>query len=191
MIETNDPRRMGDLVPQTKGEVQFDEGSDEGLVHDVPSPSGVGNDFRVTDGIAVEKNPVLRHFYVIENDDGVHFIKTAGQGIIKSIFLLRSTVPANEAQAGCSHRNRKGDRITAILTAQIGARVYEQFVGKRRQGGKHSGPSHNDRILRLIDLVQGYVALTLFGLRPGSVHLGIDNGMCQGQIVVSHVFVVI
>ena len=172
--------------PRPKAKRQLDVGPGEGLVHDVAAPAGVGDDLRVADRVTVQEDALARHLDVVEDGDGVHLVEARGQRIVEARAALGVGVAADELEPGRAHGDGEGERVAAVLGADVRARVDGQLVGVGGERGQHAGAADDDPGLGVGDLVQRHLARRLLGLRLGAVDLRVHDRVGGGQVAVAH-----
>ena len=69
------PVVFADHVAEPEREQELDVGAREGLVHDVPAPARVRDDFGVADGVAAQEDSIPGDLDVVEDRDGVHLVE--------------------------------------------------------------------------------------------------------------------
>ena len=117
---------------------------------------------------------------------GVHLVEARRQRIVVGVARPRVALAADEAQPRRGDRDREGQRVAAVLRADVGARVHEQLVGERRQRGQHARAAHDDAVVGVGDLVQRDLPHGLFGLGLAAVDLRVHERVGGRQVVVAH-----
>src|SRR5262249_55261884 len=95
---------------------------------------------------------------------------------------------AEKTQAWSIQRECKTESVFpgALALHSEGRGEHRQLIRERRQCGQHACPTHDQARRTLVYHPQANVGIQLCDLAR-AVHLGVDQGMCETEVVVAYV----
>ena len=163
-----------------------------GLVGRPFSNAGAGVHLADQIDILVQKNALPGDKHIIKNRDCVHLVKAGAQRVILDRTQPGERLATQNLQPRRSNRDDKNHGVGGLCRGQGWRKGPGQnLIGERRGRGYHFRAANHQPLGGLVDNPETLIGVVLLGPVLGAVHLWINQGMGEKQVMLAAVFIIV